>query len=54
MTLTAFSINCTLTPSPAESSCERLIAETLTELERHGVTGEQIRAVDFNIKLADS
>ncbi|EHA15607.1 flavodoxin family protein [Halomonas sp. HAL1] len=50
MTLTAFAINCTLTPSPAESSCERLIAETLTELERHGVTGEQIRAVDFNIK----
>ncbi|NVF12941.1 MULTISPECIES: flavodoxin family protein [Halomonadaceae] len=50
MALTAFAINCTLTPSPAESSCERLIAETLTELERHGVTGEQIRAVDFNIK----
>ena len=50
MTLKAFAINCTLTPSPAESSCERLITETLAELERHGVVGEQIRAVDFNIK----
>lgn len=50
MALTAFAINCTLTSSPDESSCERLIAETLTELERHGVTGEQVRAVDYNIK----
>ncbi|RBI69176.1 NADPH-dependent oxidoreductase [Vreelandella sulfidaeris] len=50
MALTAFAINCTLTPSPDESSCERLIAETLAELERHGVTGEQVRAVDYNIK----
>lgn len=50
MALTAFAINCTLTPSPDESSCERLISETLTELERHGVIGEQVRAVDYNIK----
>lgn len=50
MALTAFAINCTLTSSPDESSCERLITETLTELERHGVTCEQVRAVDFNIK----
>ncbi|GHB04613.1 flavodoxin family protein [Modicisalibacter luteus] len=50
MALTAFAINCTLKPAPGESSCERLISETLAELERHGVSGEQIRAADFNIK----
>lgn len=50
MSLTAFAVNCTLKSSPAESSCERLISETLAELERHGVAGEQIRAADFNIK----
>jgi len=50
MTLKAFAINCTLKSSPDASSCERLISETLAELERHGVTGEQIRAVDYNIK----
>ncbi len=50
MTLSAFAINCTLKPSPAESSCERLISQTLAELERHGVPGEQVRAADFNIK----
>ena len=50
MSLTAFAINCTLKASPSESSCEQLLAETLAELERHGVTGEQLRAVDYNIK----
>lgn len=50
MAMTAFAINCTLKPSPAASSCERLISETLAELERLGVTSEQIRAVDWNIK----
>lgn len=50
MPLKALAINCTLKASPAESSCGRLISETLAELERHGVVGEQIRAADFNIK----
>lgn len=50
MSLSAFAINCTLKSTPDESSCERLLSETLAELERHGVTGEQIRAVDYDIK----
>ncbi|MGO2148918.1 MULTISPECIES: flavodoxin family protein [Halomonas] len=50
MSLKALAINCTLKASPAASSCDRLISETLAALERHGVTGEKIRAVDFNIK----
>lgn len=50
MALTAFAINCTLKESPSESSCERLLSETLAELERHGVRGQQIRGADYNIK----
>ncbi|MBZ5487835.1 flavodoxin family protein [Halomonas aquamarina] len=50
MPLKAIAINCTLKASPADSSCGRLIDETLEELKRHGVAGRQIRAADFNIK----
>ena len=40
MPLKALAINCTLKASPAESSCDRLISETLAELERCGGNGE--------------
>jgi multimeric flavodoxin WrbA len=48
--LKALAINCTLKPAPAESSCELLLSELLTELARHDVDGEIVRAVDLNIK----
>lgn len=50
MNLTALAINCTLKPSPAESSCDLLLANVLAELERYGVSGTTIRAVDYDIK----
>jgi multimeric flavodoxin WrbA len=46
----ALAINCTLKSSPAESSCELLLSELLEQLRKHGVKGEIVRAVDFNIK----
>jgi multimeric flavodoxin WrbA len=46
----ALAINCTLKPSPAESSCELLLSELLAQLGEHGVEGEIVRAVDLNIK----
>ena len=50
MALTALAINCTLKASPAESSCGLLLSQAQRELEKLGVSCEQIRAVDFNIK----
>lgn len=50
MPLKALAFNCTLKPSPASSSTERLLDEMLAALEEHDVTGEIVRAVDFNIK----
>nr|WP_297456832.1 NAD(P)H-dependent oxidoreductase [uncultured Halomonas sp.] len=50
MTLSAFAINCTLKSSPTESSCERLLTQTLAEFERHGVKTELLRAADYHIK----
>jgi multimeric flavodoxin WrbA len=50
MSLKALAINCTLKRSPAESSCELLLSELLSELGKHGVEGEIVRAVELNIK----
>lgn len=50
MALSALAINCTLKASPEPSSCELLLNQTLQALSRLGVTGEQIRAADYNIK----
>ena len=50
MPLKALAFNCTLKPSPAASSTEKLLREMLDALERHDVTGDIVRAVDFNIK----
>ncbi|KAB7624089.1 flavodoxin family protein [Alkalilimnicola sp. S0819] len=50
MSLTAIALNCTLKPSPADSSCELLLRQILDALAGEGVTGELLRAVDHNIK----
>lgn len=50
MALSALAINCTLKASAQPSSCELLLSQAMQELSRLGVTCEQIRAVDFNIK----
>jgi len=50
MALSALSINCTLKASPNTSSCSLLLSQAERELEKLGVTCEQLRAVDFNIK----
>lgn len=49
MTL-ALALNCSLKPSPANSSTERLAREVLEALGRHGVEGDLVRVVDFDIK----
>jgi multimeric flavodoxin WrbA len=46
----ALAINCTLKPSPAESSCELLLSELVEEMGKHGVDGEIVRLIDLNIK----
>jgi multimeric flavodoxin WrbA len=48
--LTALALNCTLTPSPAESSTQLLTDQVLEALGKHGVTGESIRVVDLDVK----
>lgn len=48
--LNALLINCTLKPSPAESSTDVLGAQVLDALAEHGVSGDSIRAVDHDIR----
>jgi multimeric flavodoxin WrbA len=48
--LRALALNCTLKPSPQESSCELLLTQLLKELSTHDVEGEIVRVVDLNIK----
>ena len=50
MALKALAFNCTLKPAPAPSSTEKLLQELLDALSEHDVTGDIIRAVDYNIK----
>jgi multimeric flavodoxin WrbA len=50
MPLKALAINCTLKPSPAPSSTEKLLRETLDALRHYDTAGDLVRAVDFNIK----
>ena len=47
--LTALAINCTLKPSPAESSSDVLGSQLLAALAQHGVIGTTVRAVDHEI-----
>lgn len=46
----ALALTGTLTPSPAESSTDKLAGEVLQALEGQGVTGELIRVVDLDVK----
>jgi multimeric flavodoxin WrbA len=50
--LTAFAINCSLktTAAAEKSSTDRLIADMLATLAPYGVTGEVVRAADFDIR----
>lgn len=48
--VTALALNCTLKPSPSESSTGVLLDLVLTELAKHGVEGEQLRVVDFDVR----
>src|SRR5262245_63053969 len=50
MPLKALAFNCTLKRSPAPSSTDKLLQELLKALSSHDVTGDIIRAVDYNIK----
>lgn len=47
--LRALAINCTLKPSPSESSTDKLAHELLAELATQGVTGTTLRAADYTI-----
>ncbi|OZM81001.1 flavodoxin family protein [Pseudonocardia sp. MH-G8] len=47
--LTALALNCTLTPSPGESSTEIMTDQVLEALGKHGVTGRSIRVVDLDV-----
>jgi multimeric flavodoxin WrbA len=47
----AILLNCTLKPSPASSSTHKLGGEVLAALAEHdGVSGEEVRIVDFDVK----
>jgi len=48
--VSALALNCTLKPSPEPSSTDKLAGEVLQALQGHGVTGEQIRIVDLDVK----
>jgi multimeric flavodoxin WrbA len=48
--LKALTLICTLSPSPAESSSDKLAHDVDAELQKYNVQNEFIRVVDFNIK----
>jgi multimeric flavodoxin WrbA len=48
--LTALALNCTLTPSPAESSTQLMADQVLAALDKLGVTGTSVRLVDLDIR----
>jgi multimeric flavodoxin WrbA len=48
--LRALALVCSLKPSPAPSSSEKLARQVLQELGSHGVSGEVVRVVDHDVK----
>jgi multimeric flavodoxin WrbA len=50
MNPTVLALNCTLSPSPADSSTQKLTDEVLAALEKHGVAGETVRVVDHDVR----
>jgi multimeric flavodoxin WrbA len=49
-TLTALALTCTLKPSPEPSSSDKIATQVLEELRGHGVTGDLVRVVDFDVR----
>ena len=49
--LRALVLNCTLKPSPAESSTEVLAHEIADALDRHQVESEHVRVVDHDVRF---
>ena len=49
--LRALVLNCTLKPSPTESSSDLLGTELISELAKHDVDAELIRVVDHDVKF---
>lgn len=49
-TLTALALNCTLKPSPADSSTGLLLSQVMTALGEHDVTGMTVRVADFDVR----
>jgi multimeric flavodoxin WrbA len=48
--LRALALVCSLKPSPAPSSSEKLARQVLDELAKHGVTGDVVRVVDHDVR----
>ena len=48
--LHALALVCSLKPSPAPSSSDKIARQVLEELGKHGVTGEVVRVVDHDVK----
>jgi multimeric flavodoxin WrbA len=49
--LSAVAFNCSLKPSPSESSCELLLEHLLSHLSEHGVASSEIvRVADYDVK----
>jgi multimeric flavodoxin WrbA len=48
--LKALALVCSLKPTPAPSSSEKLASEILTELAGHGVTSETVRVIDHDVR----
>ena len=46
----AVALNCTLKPSPAESSTDKMVAHVFDALSKHDVSVETVRVVDFDVK----
>ncbi len=49
--LKALVLNCSLKPAPTKSSSEKLGEEVLTALAELGVTGEQVRVIDQQVRF---
>ena len=49
--LRALLLNCTLKPSPAESSTDLLLAELAEAFEEHDVTSKTVRVVDHDVRF---
>ncbi|MFC6094352.1 flavodoxin family protein [Saccharothrix lopnurensis] len=49
-TLTALALTCSLKPSPAPSSTDKMARQVLDELAGHGVRGDLVRVVDHDVR----